>query len=444
MDSRRRFLAVSAVAAGGFVAGCATDPVTGKRELMLVSEAGEIDMDRQWAPHQFSADYGAVQNTGVNAYISGVGMGMAPVTHRPQMPYNFRAVNAVAVNGYTMPAGSIALTRGLMLMMENEAQLASVLGHEMGHVSARHSAQQVTKSTVMNVVVAGATAYAERENFKYRDLAAGLGALGSNLLLARYSRDDEREADALGMEYMTRAGYNPQGMAETLAQLQKLQSSRPGAVELLFATHPMSEERCATARQRAASAYATAANRPMNRERYMDEIAPLRAVAGAVRKMQDGETAMMGKRVAAAETCFREALKEAPDDYAGLLLMAKCCYAQNRPSDALRYVKHAREAYPGEAQASHLEGMVQMKRGLLSEAVASFTEYERRLPGNPGTAYFRGLCLEGMGNRQGATAEYLRYRKLAPGGEFSTQVQSKLVEWAVLPRPSAQAPAPAP
>ena len=124
--TRRRFLWLSSMAAAGFAAGCATNPVTGKSQLMLVSEDQEIQIDQQYAPYQFSADYGTAQDKALNSYIDRTGKNMAAGTHRTRMPYNFHVVNATYVNAYAFPGGTIACTRGILLSLENEAELAAL------------------------------------------------------------------------------------------------------------------------------------------------------------------------------------------------------------------------------------------------------------------------------------------------------------------------------
>ena len=125
--SRRDFLWLSSMAAAGWLLSCATNPVTGKSQLMLVSEDQEIQIDKQYAPYQFSADYGTVQDKALNSYVDRTGKNIATRTHRTHMPYNFHAVNATYVNAYAFPGGSIACTRGILLSLENEAELAALL-----------------------------------------------------------------------------------------------------------------------------------------------------------------------------------------------------------------------------------------------------------------------------------------------------------------------------
>jgi len=427
--SRRQFVALSAGAGAALVAGCATNPVTGKSQFMLMSEAQEVKMDQQYAPHQFSFDFGAAQDAKLNAYLVQLGNDMAKRSHRPNMPYNFRVLNTVVVNGYTMPAGSVGLARGLMLMMENEAQLAGVVGHEIGHVCYRHAGERMSKQMATTALVAAVGAYLEYEKKEYAAIATGLGMVGANMLLCRYSRDDEREADEIGMEYMVRAGHNPNGMIGLMDGFQKLHKSKPGLVEVLFSTHPMSDERYKTAMARVKSKYGGTGDMPVNRERYMDNIASIRAIRPAIEKMQEGDAALAKNKAGEAESKYREALNIAPDDYAGLLSMARCCLVQKKFGDARQFAEKAKAVYPQEPQAKHICGVSKVACGQFDSALQDFTWYEQHLPGNSNTTYFKGLCHDKMGNRKPAAEHYQRYLQQDGKGEFANSARQRLVSW---------------
>ena len=203
---------------------------------MLVSEGEEIQIDKQNSPHQFSSDYGPLQDEALNRYINGIGQRMAARTHRPNMPYSFRGVNATYVNAYAFPGGSIAATRGILLELDNEAELAALIGHELGHVNARHTAERMTTGVLTQAVVSGLSIYAGTKSEAAGQLASTLGMLGAGALLASYSRDNEREADALGMEYMVRAGYGSNGFVGLMDMLNSMPKRKPGAIELMFTT----------------------------------------------------------------------------------------------------------------------------------------------------------------------------------------------------------------
>lgn len=423
---------LTGAAAAGTIVGCATNPVTGKNQLMLMSEKEEISMDKQYSPHQFSADYGAVLDKNLNNYLNTLGKKIASTSHRPKMPYSFRCVNATYVNAYAFPGGSIATTRGILLSLDDEAELAGLLGHEIGHVNARHTAERMTKAMLAQAVVVGLTAYVAYEKEEYAPIAAGLGGIGAGMLMAKYSRDDERQADALGMEYMTNAGLNPNGMVGLMDILRNMNKHKPNVIERMFASHPMSDKRYQTALDSVKGKYADKAQLPFNKERLMDHTAGLRKIKGAIEKMQQGETEMMEKKFPAAESSFKSALKQAPGDYAGLVMMSKCLLAQNKNKEAERYAQEAEQAFPQEAQANHVKGMAQLGLKKFGAALQDFKEYESKLPGNPNTTFYKGFAFEGMKKRKMAVNLYKKYLDQVNSGDQAQHAYKRLVEWGVI------------
>lgn len=430
--SRREFLRISTLASAGLIVGCATNPVTGRSQFMLVSETWEIQVDQQNSPHQFSTDYGTIQDTALNAYFQKVGSGMIAHTHRPQMPYSFRVLNANYINAYTFPGGSIAATRGILLSLESEAELAGLIGHELGHVNARHSAQQASKGAISQTLIGGLSAYLGTKGEGYGDLASQLGILGAGALLARYSRDNEREADHLGMTYMVQSGYGSGGFIDLMAMLNSLHKGGSTAVSLLFATHPMSQERYDTAVRMASDEFSSAKSQPLYRERYMDHTASLRKIKAAIELFEKGEEAVAKEDYTAADAALSQGLKLAPKDYAGLVIMAKCKISQEKYDQALTYSEKAKRVYPQEAQANHLSGFSKIKQKKYDEAVADFTAYETKLPGNPNTLFFRGYAYEGMDNKQKAAADYTSYLQQVTEGDKAEYAYNRLVQWGVV------------
>lgn len=430
---RRDFLwLLPGLGAGAWLSGCSTDPVTGRKTLVMMGKEQEIALDRQHSPHQFSEDYGVSQDGRLNDYLAGVGRQLSSRSHRPDMPYSFRAVNANYVNAYAFPGGSIAATRGILLELEDEDQLAALLGHEIGHVNARHFAERQAKGTLVQIVALGVGIAAAEKNPAYGELAGLVGNLGGGALLAHYSREDEREADALGMEYMVRSGHNPQGMVDLMELLNRESKRKPNALELMFSTHPMSAERLETAKQRAATQYAEATRRPRSRERYMDSTARLRALRPAIQEQQKAEAALAKKEFATAEQHLRNALAQAPDDYTGLVLMGKTQMALKRPQEAEPYLMRAKAVYPGEAQAVHLSGVTKLQLRRPEEALAEFQAYERLLPGNPNTTFLKAYSLDMMQRREAAAQEYYRYLQMTQQGPQAQHAYSRLKAWGMV------------
>lgn len=429
--SRREFIQAGGMMAMGIALGaCAKNPVTGQSQFMLVSKEQEIAMDKEASPHQLSADYGPTQDAQLNEYVSGIGHTLSNNSHRPDMPYNYQVVNANYINAYAFPGGTIACTRAIMLEIDNEAELAGLLGHEIGHVNARHTSSRMSSQMMVGAVagiggaVVGATLGGE-----WGALAGGLGGIGAGVLLAKYSRDDEREADALGMEYMTRAQYNPDGMVGLMDMLNEQHDREPSALEVMFSTHPMSSERLQTARKRAYTEYMGASEYSLYRERYMDNTASLRKLAPAIKELQDAEKLLGQKKYEAAEEKCAAALQLAPDDYAGLLTMTKCQIAKENYEKAQPYAQHAKDVYPGEAQALQLNGLLLLHSEQYASAYENFDAYEQSMPGNPYTAFYKGYTSEGMGNREQAAQNYLRFLKQVNKGDQAKHAYYKLVDW---------------
>ncbi|HEX6735305.1 MAG TPA: M48 family metalloprotease [Azonexus sp.] len=422
--TRRQVLWLFGAAA---LSGCANSPVGGGSILVGMSEDEEKRVDQQVAPSQFSQDLGAVQDGAVNQYVSSVGQRLDANTHRPQMPYSYRVLNANHVNAYTFPGGAMGVTRGILVDLQNEAELAALLGHEMGHVNARHAAQRQGQAMVAQVAVAGASLISS--STEWGGLVAVGSQLGASALLSSYSRDNEREADALGQEYMVRGGYPATGMVGLHQLLVDQQKEAPGLLQTMFSTHPMSTERRDTARQLADGKYAGSQGRDAGRERFMDSTASLRRLKPAIDACQKGDLAMAGKQYPKAEEQYRTALQKAPRDYAANLLMAQCLQAQDKDGQALGYAETAKQIYPQEAQAHKLTGVLALGQRDPAKAYASLDAYDRMLPGDAGVTFLKGVSLEGMGKRQEAATHYAAYLRRTRQGKAAGYAQSRLQAW---------------
>jgi predicted Zn-dependent protease len=230
---RRTFRSPARLAALLIVAGCATNPVTGKRELSLVSQAQEIDMGRQSAG-DVDKSIGLVENPALQAYVTRIGLSLAAKTERPTLPWQFHVVDDPVVNAFALPGGFIFVTRGLLTHLTNEAELATVLGHESGHVAARHSVQQMSRAQVaqlglgIGMVLSPAIA-------KFGDLAStGLG-----LMFLKFSRSDESQADEIGFRYALADGYDVRQMVGVFQMLdQETKLSGGGRLPEWQSTHP--------------------------------------------------------------------------------------------------------------------------------------------------------------------------------------------------------------
>jgi predicted Zn-dependent protease len=214
-------------------ASCAVNPVTGEREFVLISEVQEIQMGREADP-EIVASLGLVDDPALQSYVQALGERMALDSERPNLPWTFRVVDDATVNAFAVPGGFIYVTRGILTHFSSEAELAGVLGHEIGHVTARHSVSQMSRTQLAQLGL-GVGAILSPEIAQYADLAsAGLG-----ILLLSYGRDAERQADELGLRYMTSEGYDPREMAATFGMLAAASGAEDGErIPGFLSTHP--------------------------------------------------------------------------------------------------------------------------------------------------------------------------------------------------------------
>jgi predicted Zn-dependent protease len=218
------------------ISSCAVNPVTDKREFMLFSDQDEIEMGKQ-GNEAVLIQFGTYDDTSLQRYIDHVGQKIAHVCHRKDLPHHYTVVDSEVVNAFALPGGYVYITRGLLAYLNNEAQLASILGHETGHIAARHGVKKYQKAIGAQFVLMGVAVATESHG-----LALGTNVL-LNAILQGYSRKDERQADELGALYMYRASYNPMEMSKFFRILERMEERSPTVIEQLFASHPPTPDR---------------------------------------------------------------------------------------------------------------------------------------------------------------------------------------------------------
>ncbi len=265
---RNFFFLALLLACAQFIASCAVNPVTGKRELNLLSESQEIALGAQTDP-MIIAQYGLYDDPELSKFIDQMGQKMAKISHRPDLEFHFRVLDSPVINAFALPGGYVYFTRGILAHMNSEAEVAGVLGHEIGHVTARHGAKAYTRAQLAQVgLVAGSIV---SETFRqFSDIAAA----GVGLLFLKFSRDQERQSDELGVEYATKINYDARRMSQFFGTLERLQEESGHSLPTWQSTHPDPEDREAKTLELAIAEQQSVAsqNFAVNRDAYLNLI----------------------------------------------------------------------------------------------------------------------------------------------------------------------------
>jgi predicted Zn-dependent protease len=256
------------------------NPATGQTEYTAMIPAEELKVGQQQHPQILQQFGGAYQDPELQAYVTRIGNQLKAVSELPELDFTFTLLNSDVVNAFALPGGYVYLTRGLLALADNEAELAGVMAHEIGHVTARHSAQRYSRDVVAQTGVAiGSVLAGIFLGGMAADLTQQVGGVGVQLGLARYSRDQEFQADELGVRYLARAGYDPTAMASFLDKLQRNDAlarklagreGGPDPASSWFATHPRTPDRVLRAAEQASAA--AGGEGRIDRDRYLGEI----------------------------------------------------------------------------------------------------------------------------------------------------------------------------
>ena len=325
--------------------GCGVNPVTGERELRLVSESEELQIGReQYQPTIQTQGGRYYRDEKLNNYVSEVGQSLAEVSDRPNLPYEFTVINSGVPNAWALPGGKIAINRGLLTELENEAQLAAVMAHEIVHAAARHSAQRMQRGTLINLGVAGIGLGLGLSDNEYAGLILGGAALGSQLIMAQYSRSHELESDRYGMEYMAEAGYNP----EAAVQLQKVfvrlsENEQSNFITGLFRSHPPSQARVDANREIADE---LGRDGTFGKDRYQRMTAGLRENADAYEAYDRARKAASEGDSEQALALLEQAIQQVPNEAAFHSLKGDLRLEAGKREAALENYNRAVELYP--------------------------------------------------------------------------------------------------
>lgn len=392
------------------LAGCSVNPVTGKEEFIL----GGVDQDiaigaQQYVPSQQSQGGRYVVDPELSIYVNQVGKKLAAVSGNPGLPYEFVVLNNDVPNAWALPGGKMAINRGLLVHLNDEAQLAAVLGHEIVHAAARHGAAQQTKGTLVNAGVMLAGVAASSQDSQYGTLALGALGVGANAWMSKYSREHELQADKYGIDYMVKAGYDPMGAVELQQTFVKFSNGQEsGWLEGLFASHPPSQERVEANRR-------MAANHPggaRNKAAFDRAMAQLRKDGKAYDNYQAAIKATNDKSYDKALGLVEQSIKQQPKENLFWELKGQLLVNQNKGAAAITAFDRSIQANPEFFRAYVYRGLTQKQLGNNAKAEQDLLNSQRLLPTQTASYHLGELALA-KGDRGQATTYF---QQAAQGG----------------------------
>lgn len=392
-----------------YLSGCTVNPVTGERELALVSEGQELSIGReQYIPAQQSQGGQYKVDESLGRYVSTVGQRVAAVSDR-DLPYEFVVLNNSTPNAWALPGGKLAINRGLLVELGNEAELAAVLGHEVVHSAARHGAQRMQRGLLLQGLVM-ATAISASDS-DYANYIVGGAQISAQLLNQKYSRDAELEADYYGMQYLAEAGYNPEAAVSLQEKFVEFSKDRKqGWLEGLFSSHPPSRERVATNRETARSLGTTG---KIGSDKYDQALAYLRSKQPAYDAFDEAHELAVNEDLETAMDKIDEALALEPGEPRFYGLKGDILFAQKRYDSAERMFSDALQRDPAYYEYYLGRGLARARLGKTTVARRDLERSNDLLPTAMATNELGKLSLN-AGNRTEAKA-YFQMAMEAPG-----------------------------
>jgi len=404
------------------LAGCSVNPVTGEKQLSFIPESQELSIGaEQYKPTQQTQGGQFYLDPELNLYVQEVGKKLAQVSDRPDLPYEFVVLNSSVPNAWALPGGKIAINRGLLTEFEDEAQLASVLGHEIVHAAARHSVQRMQQSTLISLGVAG-LGFAISDN-EWASLIMGGAAMGAQLALAQYSQSNELESDHYGIRYMKTAGYDPQAAVKLQELFVRLsEGNNPGFIQGMFATHPPSQKRVAE-NQRLVNEIGAGGYR--GRDVYQKKTAYLRRVQPAYDTFDQARKLANDDRLEDAIAKINEAIRIEPEEAAFYSFRGQVHKARNELKQAAADFDKATSLYPEMFSYQLNNGLNALALNNLAKARDSLNRANQTVPTS--IAFLR---LGDIAVRQGRRDDAVQYYRTAAGagGNVAAEAKQKLAE----------------
>lgn len=447
---------------------CAVNPVSGEREFMLVSEEQEVSIGKEASPSLKWEFGGPYEDSALEAYLDSIVKDLWKNSERPNLPVKFHIQNTSLPNAFALP-GYVAITRGLLSEMENEAQFAAVMGHEIGHVMARHTAKRISRMQLqqLGIAIGGAALQGKKGS----DALLAIGAMGSSLLLLKYDRNQEIQADRLGVKYMAALGYEPHEALSAHKVLEKsvdnyikrLGKSRgeDSFISNLLSTHPRAEVRLTEIQDMIDQLppYSLKDDGKFG-NKFQTETRKINEINKIYHIYDKAEQDYMEKKYSEAEKGLQEAIKlnssqapfhnlygfinlqqknyEEADKAFGKALSIDTGYQPSIYGKGLSYYykgnydkavlefKKSLVEFPGHAQTHYGLGKSYYQMNRYDEAIPYLANFAQAAPEHPEIHGLLGICLDKTNETKSAVIEYKNQLRVAPDTELGQHARKRL------------------
>lgn len=374
----------------------------------LISVEKEVELGKLYTPSSFNKFEGVYPEEEVQNYIKNLGKKLAKEAER-KVPYNFWVVNSNIVNAFALPGGPVIITRGLLLQLDKESQLAGVLAHEIGHINARHHIKILEKTLALNFLLQIGSLFLPQN--LTGEVLLRLGEVFATLLTLKFNRDQEREADRYGFLFAFKAGYSPQGMIEVFEKFKALEKERPPE---WLSTHPLPETRIKEAKQYIKTFKVKEENLIYDTDNFQKIKKHLLSTKESYDYVERGKKLYYQKNLEQAEVYFKKALELYPKNTVSLVYLASINLQKNIPSQALEYISQAVKIDPQFFRAQLLAGITYFNLKDFKKALFHLKEAQNLIPFNGISYYYQGRVYEEENILREAIISYQKALEIGP------------------------------
>ena len=403
------------------------DPLTGKKVFTILPPEEEIAIGNKLLPQSITQFEGQYPDKAVRKYAEKIGLLISERTPR-KLPYGFYIANSSVVNAFALPGGKIVITRGIFLLFDKECELAGVLGHELGHVNARHHARFLEKQMGLSLLLQIGALLLGGETLTERAILR-LAEIGANLLALKFSRDQEREADKLGVRFTAKAGYDPRCMIDVFRKLRAKEKERPPE---WLSTHPLPESRI-----REIAELIRKLRIPTNLKRNSEEFKRIKERLlrheKSFKLYEEGKKLFFKKRVKEALRKFEEAIKLYPDNQIARAYAAYIYVREGKPQKALKYAERVVKIDPLLLWGWYVKGIALFELKRYEESIRTLNRARELVGTYGGIYYYLGRNYEALGLIREAIKNYRMAVKLATGKEdWYWDARKRLAKYGVI------------